>query len=109
MFGSGFIYGENPPLLRRAVLDGTLSSLSIGFTVAEGGMRYDRKTKTTHLTKGVLHEVSLCNVGVCDEAIFEVVHSVDTFEYTTKHQYRWVIMNGQRWLVNSMGEVHNAT
>lgn len=109
MFGSGFIYGENPPLLKRAVLEGTLSSLSIGFKIAEGGMRHDRKTKTTHLTKGILHEVSLCNVGVCDEAIFEIVHSVDTFDYSNKHQdaKRWVIIYGQRYLVNSMGEVHN--
>ena len=107
-FGSGYIYNEAPELLKRSVRDGTINAFSIGFKIAEGGVEYDEETDTENITKGFLHEVSLVNVGANDESLFEVLNSLNAKHYTRKHGYFYLIKGGQRYLVNSRGEVQDA-
>lgn len=109
-FGAGYIYNQAPELLQRSVRDGTINAFSIGFSLAddEDSVDYDEETDTLNIRKGYLHEVSLVNVGANDQALFEVLNSLNTQHYTGKHGYFYLIVKGQRYLVNSKGEVHDA-
>lgn len=115
MFGTASIWKENPALLRRAIREGTMNALSIGFTVVKGGYTYHKKADKLEIKKGVLHEVSLCNVGVNAGALFEVVHSMrqmqpnlDTLTHNQQRRCYHITYKGVTYLVNNKGEVEDA-
>jgi len=107
-FGAGYIYNQAPELVKRAIRDETLNAFSIGFTIAEKGAKYDKKDDVLNITKGFLHEVSLVNVGANDQALFEVLNSMNTEHYTGKNGYFFLILKGKRYLVDpKRRRVHN--
>ena len=110
LWGKAHIYKENSALLKRAVRDGTLNALSIGFTIAEDGAKYSKKEDTLFINKGHLLECSLCDVGANDEALFEVINSVRNYK-SQAHDYsgfKYVIWKGVTYLINREGEVFDA-
>jgi len=109
LYGIGHIYHDNPPLLKRALLDGTLNAWSIGFTVMEDGFKYDKKKDILNITKGQMREVSLVYLGANDESFVEIIHSLRTYRRLNPDNYCYIIKGGVTYLVNLEGEVHNAS
>jgi len=68
------VFKENPGLFMRAVRNGVLDNLSIGFGVLDWD--FDEDTETIVFTKAYLGEVSIVNIGAAPEAVFEVVNSL---------------------------------
>ena len=114
MFGSGILYKENSEQYKRAVREGTINGLSIGFTVENDGWKAHKKTKTEdawlEFTKGRLFEVSTVNVGANDQALFEVLNSIahGNTEPNYKHDYLYVVLKGNTYLVNRQGDIIDA-
>lgn len=111
MLGEGFIFKESSPQLKRAIREETIDGLSIGFVLEKDGFKIHKKTKTEdaflELTKGRLFEVSTVTVGANDEALFEVLNSIrhGNNEPNYKHGYLYVILNGNRYLINERGDI----
>jgi len=119
MYGSGFYYKENDERLKRAVRDGTMNDWSIGFELTEDGYEYDEKKDILDITKGILHELSTCNVGACPgaknevlnehELVGEILHHAreEMIKKDIIHQEpkcRLVTWQGRQWLVTSRGD-----
>lgn len=74
LWGRIRLFREAPASLKRAINEGVLNGLSIGFGVEE--YTYDEKTEVMTFTRCILYEVSVVNIGANEEALFEVVHSI---------------------------------
>ena len=109
VYAKGVISKETDSLFKRAIRDGTLNALSIGFIVEEDGFEYDDETETTEITRGTLLEASIVPVGANDEALFEIMHSMtQRHSLHNNSEYRGVVVGGTRYLVNPKGEIYNA-
>lgn len=111
MLGTGYIFEECSAQYLRSIREGTINALSIGFTLMKKGYEYDEDTDTLEITKGQLHEVSTCNVGANLEARFAVLNSFNHERNVNPnylHGYIYVIMGGERYLVNEQGDIIDA-
>jgi len=74
IYGEFKLFKENSPIFMRAVREGVLKDLSIGFNVVD--WTYDEEEGVVTFKKGYLGELSIVNQGAAHEAKFEIINSI---------------------------------
>ncbi|MCK5342193.1 MAG: HK97 family phage prohead protease, partial [Candidatus Heimdallarchaeota archaeon] len=75
------LWRENSELFKRAILEKKLQAMSIGFAIDK--WEYDEKEDIVTITEARLKEISVVNIGADENALFEVLNSLNNVGLTT--------------------------
>lgn len=106
VYAFGTVWKENDARILRAVREGQLTDISIGFYVMDDDwLEYDKKEDITYVNHLMMIEASIVDVGANDEAVLEVMHGMNQrAKHLNLPGYRRVLVGNELRLINAKGD-----